>query len=156
MESCLIWNLIPTLCFWTDSSCIQPIFVLLKLSQKTWSHFKVRAPRVDVFKSLKQTPFVASHQERCDNEASSILRLAWLNQNALMVVYCLFHELIYFLGYFLSSIKESLFFVVLPIQGKVKHSNCFPKVSELCAGSVYNSGYFICNNKFQVLKASRH
>ena len=68
-----------------------------------------------------------------------------------MVLHCFFHKSVDLLGYLLSSIKQRLFLVVLPVERQIEHPNRLPEIPQLRAGTVDNSGHFVSNNEFQVL-----
>ena len=60
-----------------------------------------------------------------------------------MVVYSFFHELVDLLGDFLGCVKESLLFIVLPVQSEVEDTYGFPEIAQLGSSTVDDSSYFI-------------
>ena len=85
-------QLIPSLCPRPNAFGIEPTFVLLQLREEARSHLEVWTPRVQKLKCLEQTPPVAPHYKRCNDEAGTILSPHRLYHYTLVVVHSLLHE----------------------------------------------------------------
>lgn len=70
-----------------------------------------------------------------------------------MIFECLVHKIVNFVWNFFSLIKEDLFFVVLPIQGKILDANTIPMISKLHSSGIDHSLDFVRNDKFKVLSS---
>jgi hypothetical protein len=47
----------------------------------------------------------------------------------------------------LCCVKEGLLLIVLPVQGQVEDSYCFPKIAQLGASCVNHASYFVCDDE---------
>lgn len=69
-----------------------------------------------------------------------------------MVVNSLLHEFVDFLRDFLSRVKESLLFIVLPVERQIQYSDCLPEITKLGACSVDDPSDFVSHDEFEVLQ----
>ena len=68
-----------------------------------------------------------------------------------MIVNGFFHELVDFLGDFLSSIEECLLLIILPVQSQIEYADCLPEITQLRASAVDSSSRFVGDDELEIL-----
>lgn len=89
----------------------------LQLTQKGRPNFEVGASRVDELQCLEHAPAVPTHNEGSSDEASPVLSLLTLDQDALVVIEALANEIVDLVRNLFTFVEEDLLFVILPVQG---------------------------------------
>jgi hypothetical protein len=105
-------------------------------------------PRIEELESLEHAPSVPAHNEGRNDETGPVLCLFTLDQDALVILEGLVHEIVDLVRYFFSFVEENLLFVILPVEGEILDANAVPVVGELHTRGVYYALNLVRNYEF--------
>ena len=135
----VVRDLSPALGFRAQTTFEKFVFVYLELLQESGTHLEILPSRIEKLKSFDHAPPVPSHNESCNDKASSILCLLTFNKHTFVIFQSLVHKIKNLVRYLLSLVEQDLLLIILPIQSQVLHSYAVPVVGQLHARSIHNS-----------------